>query len=88
MRTRRGLRRAEINMKNADQTLPAQRTRFRRLVLLIDSLYEAKRRLICSAQAEPGDLYPQGDGSFEFARTASRLEEMRSSDWAADWGAQ
>jgi cell division protein ZapE len=66
---------------------PARRNEARRLVLLIDSLYEAKRRLICSAQSEPGDLYPQGDGSFEFARTASRLEEMRSSDWAADWGA-
>jgi cell division protein ZapE len=66
---------------------PARRNEARRLVLLIDSLYEAKRRLICSAQAEPGLLYPQGDGSFEFARTASRLEEMRSSDWAADWGA-
>ena len=30
------------------------------------------------ADAEPKDLYPAGDGAFEFERTASRLEEMRT----------
>ena len=48
---------------------------------LIDALYEAKVRLVCSAAAEPDGLYPEGEGAFEFARTASRLHEMRSADW-------
>jgi cell division protein ZapE len=33
------------------------------------------------AEAQPAQLYPTGDGAFEFERTASRLEEMRSADW-------
>jgi cell division protein ZapE len=61
-----------------------KRNEAKRFVLLIDSLYEARRRLVCSAGAEPEKLYPSGDGSFEFARTASRLEEMRAADWVKD----
>jgi len=56
----------------------------KRFVTLIDALYEARVRLICSAVAAPDALYPEGSGAFEFARTASRLEEMRSADWASD----
>lgn len=54
----------------------------RRFVILIDALYEARVRLICSAAAEPEMLYVEGEGSFEFQRTASRLREMQASDWA------
>ncbi|HHI89113.1 MAG TPA: cell division protein ZapE, partial [Hellea balneolensis] len=50
----------------------------KRFATLIDTLYEAGTRLIISAQAGPDGLYPQGVGSFEFARTASRLLEMCS----------
>ncbi|MCR9126166.1 MAG: cell division protein ZapE [Rhodobacteraceae bacterium] len=53
----------------------------RRFVMLIDALYEAKVRLICSAAAEPEMLYLEGEGTFEFERTASRLREMQSDDW-------
>ena len=53
----------------------------KRFVTLIDALYEAKVRLICSAQAEPEMLYLEGDGAFEFERTASRLREMMGEDW-------
>ena len=60
---------------------PERRNEARRLVDLIDALYEAGARLVVLAAAEPDDLYPQGDGAFEFERTASRLHEMRSADW-------
>lgn len=53
----------------------------KRFVTLIDALYEAHTRLICSAAAPPDGLYPEGDGAFEFERTASRLMEMQSADW-------
>ncbi|WP_212523798.1 cell division protein ZapE [Actibacterium sp. MT2.3-13A] len=53
----------------------------RRFVTLIDALYEAKVRLICSAAAQPEMLYVEGTGAFEFERTASRLREMQDKDW-------
>ena len=63
-----------------------KRNEAKRFVTLIDALYEAKTKLVMSADAQPGDLYPDGDGAFEFERTASRLIEMRSHDYlAARW---
>ncbi|MEM8872376.1 MAG: cell division protein ZapE [Pseudomonadota bacterium] len=59
----------------------AQNNEAKRFVTLIDTLYEAHVRLICSAAALPDSLYQEGDGAFEFERTASRLEEMQSADW-------
>ncbi len=56
----------------------------KRFVTLIDSLYEARVRLIASAAAVPEMLYVEGSGSFEFERTASRLREMQAADWAQD----
>lgn len=54
----------------------------KRFVTLIDTLYEGKVRLICSAAATPEMLYLEGEGTFEFERTASRLREMQAADWA------
>ncbi len=53
----------------------------KRFVTLIDALYEANVRLICSAAAEPEMLYLEGEGTFEFERTASRLREMQDVHW-------
>jgi len=55
-----------------------------RFVTLIDALYEHKVKLLAGADAEPEGLYPAGDGSFEFQRTVSRLEEMRSEEYLAE----
>ena len=59
----------------------AERNAARRLVNLVDVLYEHNVNLICSAEVEPDQLYLKGDGTFEFARTASRLMEMRSHEY-------
>ena len=61
----------------------AMRNEATRFVTLIDALYEHKVKLLAAADAEPAGLYPQGDGSFEFRRTVSRLEEMRSAEYLA-----
>ncbi len=53
----------------------------KRFVTLIDALYEARVRLICSAADVPERLYLEGSGSFEFERTVSRLREMQAADW-------
>jgi cell division protein ZapE len=63
---------------------PDMRNEAARFVTLIDALYEHKVKLLAAADAEPASLYPKGDGSFEFERTASRLEEMRSAEYLAE----
>lgn len=62
---------------------PEKRNEAKRFVTLIDALYESKTQLICTAAALPDALYPSGDGSFEFRRTASRLIEMQSEAYLA-----
>lgn len=60
---------------------PEQRNEAKRFVTLIDTLYEHKIRLICTAEVKPEEIYKDGDGSFEFARTVSRLTEMQSENY-------
>lgn len=52
--------------------------RAKRFMLLIDTLYEAGTHLYVRAAVQPMELYPSnGKLGFEFARTISRLQEMR-----------
>jgi cell division protein ZapE len=60
---------------------PNRRNEARRFMTLIDALYERRMMLFLSAEAPAEQLYPTGDGAFEFQRTASRLLEMQSRDW-------
>lgn len=60
---------------------PDKATEARRFVTLIDAVYEAKVKLICSAGASPQDLYLAGEGAFEFERLVSRLMEMQSAEY-------
>ena len=68
-----------------DQTL---RSATKRFILLIDTLYDRKKRLVLSAEAGPDRLYAGRPGvteAFEFDRTVSRLMEMQSREWLEDW---
>lgn len=60
---------------------PANHHEARRLVTLVDALYEARTRLVVLAEAAPEALYTEGVGAFEFERTVSRFNEMQSEDW-------
>jgi cell division protein ZapE len=60
---------------------PEERNEAKRFSMFIDTLYEARGKLIASADAPPHEIYPEGDGAFEFQRTASRLIEMQSEDY-------
>ncbi|HMB78217.1 MAG TPA: cell division protein ZapE, partial [Kiloniellaceae bacterium] len=67
---------ADVPKLNAER-----RNEARRFMALIDVLYEKQIHLVMSADAPPEGLYPRGDGAFEFERTVSRLQEMRSSEY-------
>ena len=67
-----------VFIENIPLLTPEKRNEARRFVTLIDAFYEHKVKLICTAAAAPEKLYEQGDGSFEFHRTVSRLIEMQS----------
>lgn len=73
-----------VLLDNIPVLSPSKRNEAARFVTLIDTLYEAKVKLVASAAADPELLYPTGDGSFEFQRTVSRLHEMRSIEYMAE----
>ncbi|MEG3163069.1 cell division protein ZapE [Sphingomonas sp. PB2P19] len=66
------------------QLTPDNRNEAARFVALIDALYEHKVKLLAAADAQPDALYETGDGRFEFDRTISRLEEMRSEEYLSE----
>jgi cell division protein ZapE len=67
-----------------------RRNEAKRLILLVDTLYDHGIRLVASAEAPPAALYAgrTGNEAFEFERTASRLIEMQGRDWLEAWAAR
>jgi len=74
-----------IFVEDIPALLPSQRNPAKRFILLVDTLYDAHVRLVASSQMRPDEIYSGHDYRLEFARIASRLEEMRSASW---WGAR
>ncbi len=72
-----------VVMNGVPKLGPEKRDQAKRFITLIDALYEARVNFVCAADAPPTELYPQGDGAFEFERTVSRLIEMQSPEYIA-----
>jgi len=53
----------------------------RRFTLLVDTLYDERVKLVCSAAAAPADLCRRCEGADWFKRAASRLMEMQSAQY-------
>lgn len=60
---------------------PDARDEAKRLMVFIDTCYEAQTRLIICAASSPEKIYAAGALKFEFDRTISRLKEMQSVDY-------
>lgn len=74
---------AAILVEGIPRLTPRDRNAAQRFHILIDTMYEAHTLLVCSAAAPPQEIYTEGDGSFEFQRTVSRLMEMQSEEYLA-----
>jgi cell division protein ZapE len=67
-----------VILSDVPQLTPDRRNEARRFITLVDALYDRRINLIVGAAAAPDQLYPAGDGAFEFRRTVSRLMEMQT----------
>jgi len=58
-----------------------QRNEMKRLIIFIDTVYDAHARLVISSEAEPAEIFPAKGAPPEAARAVSRLAEMQSAGW-------
>jgi cell division protein ZapE len=79
---------AAILVEGIPRLPPTRRNEAQRFHILIDTLYEARTLLVAAAAVPPQQIYVEGDGSFEFQRTVSRLMEMQSEEYVAHAAAE
>ena len=72
-----------VILENIPRMNVERRNEAKRFIMLVDALYDARVKLLASAEAEAHELYHADTGreAFEFDRTVSRLIEMRSEDY-------
>ena len=74
---------AVVVVSGVPQLTPDMGDAARRFAWLVDVLYDHRVKLLLSAAVPPGELYREGPNSQEFARTSSRLIEMRTREYMA-----
>jgi cell division protein ZapE len=62
----------------------AQRNECKRLILMIDTLYDAHTKLVALAEDVPEKLFPKNQHVQDSKRTVSRLKEMQAMSWWQD----
>jgi cell division protein ZapE len=72
---------AVLMLSDVPQLTPAMADAARRFTWLVDILYDHRVKLLVSAAVPPEALYVEGRNSHEFARTVSRLTEMRTREY-------
>jgi cell division protein ZapE len=77
------LRFAVVMVSDIPRMGPGTADQARRFTWLVDILYDHRVKLIASADAPAESLYTEGPNAQEFARTASRLAEMRTRAYMA-----
>lgn len=72
-----------VILENIPRMSFERRNEAKRFIMLVDAFYDAKVKLLASAEAEVHELYRADSGreAFEFDRTVSRLIEMRSEEY-------
>lgn len=70
-----------VIVKGIPAMTPDRRDVARRFLIFVDTVYEHRVKLVCSADAPPDSLYPDGPGAAMFERAASRLMEMQGRDY-------
>ena len=74
---------AVVIVSDVPRLSPEMSNAARRFTWLVDVLYDHRVKLLLSAEVAAVDLYRNGANSHEFARTISRLVEMRSREYMA-----
>jgi len=70
-----------IILANIPELTSEDHNEARRLIHLIDTIYDLKKTLICSSTTDIDSIYKSGKWHFEFQRTASRLHHMQTEEY-------
>ena len=70
-----------VMLSNIPRLSAKQSDAARRFTWLVDVFYDDRVNLIVSAEAEPEQLFTDGEQAAEFQRTVSRLHEMQSVEY-------